>query len=109
MRSEEHTSELQSPDSQAKDSVKALYSYLAALDKADQVLFGHQNDTHKHVTSREGVYSDTKDITGSISGLVGIDSLSLTGVESGFTDKNWQRSSCRGCNPYIICTYAKYE
>lgn len=73
-------------DSQAKDSVKALYSYLAALDKADQVLFGHQNDTHKHVTSREGVYSDTKDITGSISGLVGIDSLSLTGVESGFTD-----------------------
>ncbi len=57
-------------DSQAIDSAKALYSYLTALDKAGQVLFGHQNDTHKHVTSREGVYSDTKDITGSISGLV---------------------------------------
>ena len=29
------------------------------------------------------IYSDTKDVTGSISGLVGIDSLALTGVELG--------------------------
>ncbi len=73
-------------DKDASDSVKALYSYLKALDAADQVLFGHQNDTHKHVTSREGVYSDTKDVTGSISGIVGIDSLALSGVESGMAD-----------------------
>lgn len=86
--------EISLADKDAVDSAKSLYSYLFALDKADQVLFGHQNDTHKHVTSREGVYSDTKDITGSISGLVGIDSLSLTGVESGMTDVDKAIEEC---------------
>lgn len=50
------------------------------------MLFGHQNDTHKCVGKNDGVYSDTKDITGSISGVVGIDSLALTGAELGMTD-----------------------
>lgn len=70
-------------DVNASGSAKALYAYLKGLDAADQVLFGHQNDTSKHVSTRDGVYSDTKDVTGSISGLVGIDSLALTGVELG--------------------------
>ena len=73
-------------DAQATSQTRALYAYLQSLGKANQVLFGHQNDTHKHVTAREGVYSDTKDITGSISGVVGIDSLALTGVELGLND-----------------------
>lgn len=73
-------------DADATDTTKALYAYLKGLDAADQVLFGHQNDTHKCVGKNEGVYSDTKDITGSISGIVGIDSLALTGVELGLTD-----------------------
>lgn len=71
-------------DKNASSETKALYSYLKGLSSSDQVLFGHQNDTHK--TVRSGVESDTKDITGSISGIVGIDSLSLTGTEIGETD-----------------------
>lgn len=70
-------------DSQASDSARALYAYLVSLGKSGQVIFGHQNDTFKHVTSRDGVYSDTKDVTGSISGIVGMDTLALTGAESG--------------------------
>ena len=81
-------------DKDAINSAKALYSYLFALQDAGQVLFGHQNDTHKHVTSREDVYSDTKDITGSISGIAGIDSLALTGVESGITDTDEAIAEC---------------
>ncbi len=73
-------------DKNASSETKALYSYLKGLSSSDQVLFGHQNDTHK--TVRSGVESDTKDITGSISGIVGIDSLSLTGTEIGETDVN---------------------
>ena len=71
-------------DKNATSQTKALYSYLKGLSASDQVLFGHQNDTHK--TVRNGVESDTKDITGSISGIVGIDSLALTGTEIGETD-----------------------
>ena len=70
-------------DADATTETKALYAYLTGLSESDEVLFGHQNDTHKHVTGRSGVYSDTKDVTGSISGIVGIDSLSLTGAELG--------------------------
>lgn len=73
-------------DENAGERTRALYAYLMGLDAKEQVLFGHQNDTHKHVGTGEGVYSDTKDITGSISGIVGIDSLALTGVELGLTN-----------------------
>lgn len=73
-------------DKNATSQAKALYSYLKGLSASDQVLFGHQNDTHK--TVRSEVESDTKDITGSISGIVGIDSLALTGTEIGETDVN---------------------
>lgn len=81
-------------DTKASSATKALYSYLMGLDAADQVLFGHQNDTHKHVTSRADVYSDSKDVTGSISGLVGIDSLALTGKEIGETDTETALEKC---------------
>ena len=88
------TEQISLADKDAINSAKALYSYLFALQEAGQVLFGHQNDTHKHVTSREDVYSDTKDITGSISGIAGIDSLALTGVESGITDTDEAIAEC---------------
>lgn len=73
-------------DADATATTKSLYSYLKGLGASNQVLFGHQNDTHKCVGKNDGVYSDTKDITGSISGIVGIDSLALTGAELGMTD-----------------------
>lgn len=72
-------------DQNATASTLALYSYLKNLDTKDQVLFGHQNDTHKSVNAN-GSGSDTKDMTGSISGVVGIDSLALTGTELGLKD-----------------------
>ncbi len=70
-------------DASATSEAIALYAYLQGISAEDKVLFGHQNDTHKHVGTNDGVYSDTKDITGSISGIVGIDSLALTGAELG--------------------------
>lgn len=47
------------------------------------MLYGHQNDTHhKGGGTYEGsTVSDTKDLTGSISGVVGIDTISFTGAE----------------------------
>ena len=68
-------------DEKATASTLALRSYLEGLSEVNQTIFGHHNDTHKAV--RKGVESDVEDITGSISGLVGIDTLSLTGVEMG--------------------------
>ncbi|MBO5303433.1 MAG: InlB B-repeat-containing protein [Lachnospiraceae bacterium] len=70
-------------DGKATKEAVALYAYLEGLTASNQVVFGHQNDTHKHVGTNDGVYSDTKDVTGSISGVVGIDSLALTGTELG--------------------------
>ncbi|MDE7359328.1 MAG: hypothetical protein K2N39_07885 [Lachnospiraceae bacterium] len=71
-------------DAEAKAQTKNLYAYLKAVGESDSVIFGHQNDTHKKAGSMgEGFSSsDTKDITGSIAGVVGIDTLSLTGNEA---------------------------
>ncbi|MDR3284579.1 MAG: hypothetical protein LBS97_05325 [Treponema sp.] len=70
-------------DGGASPATARLYAYLDAVGKTDYVLYGHQNDLHH---KRGSVYtgsstSDTKDITGSISAVVGIDSLSLIGDE----------------------------
>ncbi|MGN0482069.1 MAG: glycosyl hydrolase [Lachnospiraceae bacterium] len=69
-------------DENASENTAALFSYLKGLSDNHQVLFGHQNDTHKSVRS-EAKNGDVCDITGSISGLVGIDTLSLSGKEMG--------------------------
>lgn len=80
--------ELQTPsnssfvDSNITDEAAALYAYLMGIGKSDKVIFGHQNDTHhKGGKLENGTNSDTKDITGSIAGVVGIDTLSFTGAE----------------------------
>lgn len=72
------------PDAEATDSAKALYAYLFALAENDQVLFGHQNDVSRHVGQNE--LGDTYDVTGSVSGVFGIDSLALCGTEGGGSD-----------------------
>ncbi len=71
-------------DANAMEATKNLYAYLKAVGESDSVIFGHQNDTHKKAGSLgEGFSSsDTKDVTGSIAGVVGIDTLSLTGNEA---------------------------
>lgn len=68
-------------DVNAKAETKAMYTYLKALGTSDLVLFGHQNDTWHKAGSSELSSSDTKDVTGSIAGVVGIDALSFTGDE----------------------------
>ena len=68
-------------DKDADADTAALYAYLQAIGESDSVIYGHQNDTWHHAGSLPGSISDTKDVTGSISGVIGIDALSLTGAE----------------------------
>ena len=75
-------------DANATPATKNLYAYLKAVGESDSVIFGHQNDTHHKAGSKgdEFTNSDTKDLTGSIAGVVGIDTLSLTGNEASTWD-----------------------
>ena len=74
-------------DSEATETTADLYAYLKGIGKTDKVLYGHQNDTHhKSVLKDSGSNSDTKDITGSIAAISGIDALSFTGSELQLTD-----------------------
>ncbi|WP_196602525.1 glycoside hydrolase family 26 protein [Pectinatus frisingensis] len=74
-------------DPNATKETVGLYQYLAALGKTDYVLYGHQNDAHhKMFLTNSGSNSDTKDVTGSLAGIVGMDALSLTGSELNLTD-----------------------
>lgn len=68
-------------DKNATKDVKAIYAYLQAMGASESVIYGHQNDTWHKAGSGELSNSDTKDVTNSISGVVGIDTLSLTGNE----------------------------
>ncbi len=68
-------------DKNATSDVKAVYAYLQAMGSSESVIYGHQNDTWHKAGSAELSNSDTEDVTGSISGVIGIDTLSLTGNE----------------------------
>lgn len=68
-------------DPDATAAAKAVYAYLKAVGESDSVIYGHQNDTHHKAGSAELSDSDTKDVTGSYAGVIGIDTLSLTGNE----------------------------
>lgn len=72
-------------DSEMDSCAKALLAYLHALVNNNQVLFGHQNDISRSVSS-SAEYGDVYDITGQLSGIYGIDSLSLLDTEAGGTD-----------------------
>ena len=88
-----NVSELDTPndvklvDEKVSAETASLYSYLMGLSKTDKVIFGHENDTHHKGGKYEipdgdsEIKSDTLDITGSIAGLVGMDTLSFTGDE----------------------------
>ncbi len=70
-------------DAEASDNTKQIYSYLQAVGSSDSVIFGHENDLFDKAGAVTTSRSDVKDITGSISGVHGIDALSLTGSELG--------------------------
>lgn len=68
-------------DGDADTNTQAIYAYLQTMGASDSVIFGHQNDTWHKAGLASLSNSDTTDVTGSISGVVGIDALSLTGNE----------------------------
>lgn len=72
-------------DKDATTHTQSIYAYLQAMGDSSSVIFGHENDTwHKAGAAASGsaiTTSDTKDVTGSIAGMIGIDTLSLTGDE----------------------------
>lgn len=72
-------------DNNITSEAASLYSYLMGIGKSDKVIYGHQNDTHKFI-GKVNKISDSKDITGSISGMIGIDTLSFTGDEGESVD-----------------------
>ena len=75
-------SEVNLVDGNAINQTASLYAYLKGIGTSNYVIYGHQNDTHhKAFLTNSGTNSDTKDITGSIAGVCGIDGLSLTGSE----------------------------
>ncbi len=71
-------------DASADKRAKALYAYLQGLTENKQVLFGHQNDVNKSVNTSAGL-GDVENVTGSVSGVFGIDSLGVVGSEVGGT------------------------
>ncbi len=60
-------------DAKADESAKQLYAYLKAVGNSDSVIFGHQNDTFNKAGNADLSASDTKDVTGSIAGILGVD------------------------------------
>lgn len=70
-------------DAKASDNTRQIYSYLQAVGSSDSVIFGHENDLFDKAGSVATSRSDVKDITGSIAGVHGIDTLLLTGNELG--------------------------
>ncbi|MDU4884161.1 CIA30 family protein [uncultured Clostridium sp.] len=75
-------------DNNATQNTANLFSYLFGIGKTDKVLYGHHNDAHtKAVLKDSGTNSDTKDLTGSLAGIVGIDTTVLAGAEIKLTDE----------------------
>lgn len=68
-------------DKDATDDAKEVYAYLQAIGQTDSVIFGQQNNTHHKAGAAELSNSDTKDVVGSYAGVIGMDTLSLTGNE----------------------------
>lgn len=77
-------------DKDATPEAVALYKYLRAIPATNHVIYGHQNDVHHKMFRPEGgSESDTKDVTGSIAGVVGFDALSFVGDELRLNECEW--------------------
>lgn len=72
-------------DEKADAGTVALYQYLKAVGDSSSVIYGHMEDTVlKAGSSSLPGYSDTEDVTGSISAIDGLD---CGGLFTGFADK----------------------
>ena len=79
-----YTNSVKLADDKADAGTVALYQYLEAVGKSSSVIYGHMEDTVLKAGAAELTYSDTEDITGSISALDGIDCGDLF---AGFAEK----------------------
>ena len=71
-------------DANADETTVATYQYLKAVGQSKGTIYGHMEDTVLKAGNSQLSNSDTKDITGSISGIVGLDCGNLF---DGFADK----------------------
>ncbi|MCR5763124.1 MAG: glycoside hydrolase family 26 protein [Treponema sp.] len=78
-------------DGKTKQSTIKLASFLAQLSKSGKILYGHQNDRHSKAGPVQPGFtgSDTEDVCGRAAAIMGIDALSLTGMELG--ECSWER------------------
>lgn len=86
----EYAGSVQLTDPAADAETIALYQYLKAVGESDAALFGHMEDTILKAGAEEYTESDTKDVTGSISSIVGLD---IGGLFSGCASKYNERHS----------------
>lgn len=70
-------------DAQAQPCARELLSYLRETGEQGKVIFGHENDTD--ATVRPGSNSDVEDLTGDISGIVGLDFIDMAYYKEGAT------------------------
>ena len=73
-------------DPEASAETKRLYGYLEAVGRSEGLIYGHQGDTWmKAGTPPDGnngfSTSDTMDLTGTIAGVVGMDTTVLSGTD----------------------------
>ncbi len=75
-------------DPAADAETVGLYQYLKAVGESDAALFGHMEDTILKAGDPAYTESDTKDVTGSISAIMGLD---IGGLFSGYAAKYNER------------------
>ena len=71
-------------DKNADGKTLGTYLYLKAVGESGAVLYGHMEDTVLKAGSKKYTYSDTEDVTGSISAIDGLDCGNLF---AGFAEK----------------------
>ncbi len=69
-------------DTDLNEAATALLAYLQGVSDSDQVIFGHQYDTSRSVNTSASL-GDVEDVTGSVAGMYGLDTLGLIGSELG--------------------------
>src|SRR5699024_8003608 len=60
-------------DPDADEETAAVYQYLKAVGESGSTIYGHMEDTVLKAGTSSLIWSDTQDMTGSISGIVGLD------------------------------------
>jgi len=68
-------------DKDATEETAQIFSYLQAVGKSKSAILGHQDETWAKAGNKNLSDSDIYDLTGAYAGVIGIDTLSMTGAE----------------------------